>query len=115
MKTKPLPAPVPVRAVMPMGGWQSCLPPARARPPKPKAGPLDNLSDAELLKLGEIVGLLEGHDWTYEYSDDGQVYRRGMRQRKAIDEALAALPFDQAEAVWALYAPASMGAYRRFR
>lgn len=112
MKTKPLSVPVPVRAVMPMGGWQSCLPPTRRNPPV-KRSPLDNLSDSELLKVGAVVDLLKHHDWYYSFSDDIDVFRRGKERELALQAALAALPLAQAEAIWTLYAPSAFGSYRR--
>lgn len=112
MKTKPLPVPVPVRAVMPRGGWQSCLPPVRARPPV-KRNPLDALSDDELLKVGEVAELLKHFDWYYSYSDDIDVYRRGKEDELVLQAALATLPHDQAAELWRMYAPAAFGSYRR--
>jgi hypothetical protein len=103
---------------MPMGGWQSCLPPARPRAPKVKpktADPFDYLSDDEMEKVCHVVVLMENHDWTYGYSDDHDVYRHGMQSETAIREALAELSFELAEATWAKYAPSSMGPYRRFQ
>ena len=44
--------------------------------------------------------------------DDGAVGRRGRAQRERIDAMLSAIPKDQAKALWAMYAPAVLGAWR---
>lgn len=66
---------------------------------------LGNLCDAELLVVGDVVDLIKSHDWTYAYSDDGEVYRRGMRHERSMLDALKALRPEVARAVWAMYAP----------
>lgn len=97
---------------MPMGGWQSCLPPTRRNPPV-KRNPLDNLSDGELLKVGEVVDLLKHHDWYYSFSDDIDVFRRGKEDELVLEAALATLPHEQAAELWKMYAPPAFGTYRR--
>lgn len=72
---------------------------------------LDALSDAELLQVAPIVDLLKTHDWTYDFSDDGSVWRRGQAQREAIIEALKALRSEVARALWAMYAPSGQVLY----
>lgn len=32
----------------------------------------------------EILDLMKKHDWTFEWSDDGKTYNRGMSQRITI-------------------------------
>lgn len=34
--------------------------------------------------LEELATLLANHDWYYDWSDDGSVWRRGLGERKAI-------------------------------
>jgi hypothetical protein len=122
MKMKPMTIPVPLRATMPLGGYTSCLPPVRRRPPvvrvveiesTPVAFDLDNLCDTDLLALEPAVAALQSHDWSYAFSDDVEAYRRGKQSETAMYAELAKLARTQAEALWQLYAPASMGAYRR--
>lgn len=36
--------------------------------------------------LVELKALLDSHDWTYSFSDDNRVYRRGFEQRRAIEK-----------------------------
>lgn len=95
-----------------MGGWQSCLPPTRKAKPKP-SNPLDNLSDAELLKVGEVADLLKRHNWHHEFSYDDHDLLQAKEARLVIDAALATLSHEQAAELWKMYAPASFGRYRR--
>jgi len=39
--------------------------------------------------LAEFYDLLAEHDWTYNYSDDGNMWRRGLKQYKLIDSIIA--------------------------
>ena len=39
------------------------------------------------MTLQTLYGLLENHDWYYEYSDDGRVYRAGRDAEMALREA----------------------------
>lgn len=120
MKMKPMIAPVPLRATMPLGGYTSCLPPVRRQPPRvrvvevaPVAFDLDNLCDTALLALEPAVTALQAHDWYYDFSDDIEVYRRGKQSAVTVYTELAKLSRSQAEALWQLYAPAALGTYRR--
>lgn len=36
-------------------------------------------------QLEDFIGRLERHDWTYEFSDDGRVWRNGMENQKALE------------------------------
>lgn len=122
MKTKMLKTLAPIRDTRPLNGYLSCLPPVR-RVPVPKApfGVVEAqlewdamTADApELLKLEPAVALLRDHDWTFRLSDDVRVYRRGVRREEAMREELAKLTIGQAEFLWGLYAPVSMGRYSR--
>ena len=38
-----------------------------------------------LAELDEFVRNCDAHDWTYEFSDDGAMYRRGQSQRMALN------------------------------
>ena len=102
-----------------MGGWQSALPRAeRPSPPRQQVeevatSALADLCDAELLALQPATELLASFDWTYQFSDDGDVYRRGRAAEDRLRAELAKLPTERAAALWKLYAPVSMGAYRR--
>lgn len=51
-------------------------------------------------KLEEFTKLVNGHDLTYSYSDDGGVWRRGQAQRDAIRELAKELPREDVERVW---------------
>jgi hypothetical protein len=44
--------------------------------------------------------MCEGHDVTYEMSDDNRSYTRGRDQRQAIDLAAVQLPRARAVAIW---------------
>jgi hypothetical protein len=48
-----------------------------------------NESEEAVPSLYQFHKLLQNHDWTYEYSDDSRMYRRGQQQRKAIEDAIA--------------------------
>ena len=37
-------------------------------------------TEIKLPSLNEFWKMLHNHDWTYEYSDDGSVWRRGQKQ-----------------------------------
>lgn len=55
-------------------------------------------------------GLL-GHDWSYEYSDDGSVWKAGRNNRDRLEGLLRSLPVERALAIWAAYAPAYADQY----
>lgn len=40
---------------------------------------------ATIAQLDEFIQELQCHDWYYEYSDDGSVWRRGRAQRQALE------------------------------
>lgn len=42
------------------------------------------LTNGEQMTIEEFYKLLEGHDWTYQYSDDFSVWRRGSDRAKQI-------------------------------
>lgn len=44
--------------------------------------------------------MVDGHDLTYAYSDDGSVWRRGDRQFKDIQEAALLFPRAEVEKYW---------------
>ncbi len=111
MKARNLKTPAALVEVMPMGGWQSCLPPQRLRPPKATRPVIDfaNMSDAELMKLEPVANMLKEHDWYHDFSDDPSRRQAGRARRNEILAALAALPEEQAEALWGMYAPKALG------
>lgn len=39
----------------------------------------------------DFIQLLKSHDWTYQFSDDPRVYKRGQRERDAINRGKAEL------------------------
>lgn len=43
---------------------------------------------------------VQNHDVTYEYSDDGSVYRRGSQQKAEIFQMAQFLPIDFVKEVW---------------
>lgn len=48
------------------------------------------------MTLSEFFNLLENHDWFFEMSDDGRVYRRGESQRARIEQVAAESPAHKA-------------------
>lgn len=44
--------------------------------------------------------MVRGHDVTFEYSDDGSVWRRGQAQRDAIKALAKELPAEYVAEVW---------------
>lgn len=51
----------------------------------------------------EYIAALVSHDWYYEYSEDQSVWKRGNRERSALDWARADL--DPGYVLWNEYAP----------
>lgn len=47
-----------------------------------------NESEEAAPTLYQFHKMLQQHDWTYEYSDDSRMYRRGQQQRQAIEDAI---------------------------
>lgn len=70
-------------------------------------GSAEPLSEAERA-LGES---LAGHDWSYQYSDDGQVWRRGHEHREELVRGLKALSVERRRIVWAAFAPSYVEEY----
>lgn len=67
---------------------------------------------APLTEAEKELGLsLEGHDWSYDYSDDIDVYRRGREHRNELTLALKSLPVERARAIWAAFAPSHAAQY----
>lgn len=66
------------------------------------------VTDAE--RIATYVRALRAHDWDYEYSDDGSVWRRGRDERAALERMRPELDPDYL--VWDAHAPTS---YRRSR
>lgn len=50
--------------------------------------------------LQDFEAMVNAHDLTYTYSDDGAVYRRGETQLHRIKEAAKNLPLDTVRSVW---------------
>ena len=40
------------------------------------------------MNIQEFYGLLEDHDWTFEYSDDHSVWGRGCAEERKIYDAM---------------------------
>jgi hypothetical protein len=51
----------------------------------------------------EYQAALKRHDWSYEYSDDGQAYRKGRDEREALSAAQPIL--DPDFSIWNSFAP----------
>lgn len=51
-------------------------------------------------KLAEFTKLVDEHDLTYDYSDDGAVWRRGVAERDAIKALALELPREDVERIW---------------
>lgn len=57
----------------------------------------------ESIEMQSYRSLLKRHDWSFEYSDDGMVYRNGKKQRETLSAMRATL--DPDFSVWNSYAP----------
>jgi hypothetical protein len=53
----------------------------------------------------QLYELLDRHDWSYEYSDDGTVWRRGRAQQQRTVELMSKLGRDAALVIWSCRAP----------
>lgn len=53
----------------------------------------------------QLEQAMKDHDWYFDYTDDGAVWRRGKKAHEAIVEALKKLPLAEAKALWAKHAP----------
>lgn len=51
-------------------------------------------------KIEEFTKLVDQHDLTYDYSDDGAVWRRGCAQKDAIRALAQELPREDVERIW---------------
>jgi hypothetical protein len=51
-------------------------------------------------KLKLFTEAVDRHDVSYEYSDDGGVWRRGSEQRAAIRAMAGELPNDKVAQIW---------------
>ncbi len=65
--------------------------------------------EAELAAMppaqAELVRAMQAHDWWYEYSDDGKVWRAGRNEAEKIRTLARDLPGDVARAIWTRFAP----------
>lgn len=61
--------------------------------------PAEPLSEEELA-LGTS---LEQHDWSYQYSDCGDTWRRGNAHREELERRLKALPVERRKVVWSAF------------
>lgn len=52
------------------------------------------------MKLEEFEALVNSHDLTYDYSDDGSVWRAGQAQYAKIKEAAKTLPIEDVKRIW---------------
>lgn len=58
-------------------------------------------SEEPLNEIERALGQsLEQHDWTYNYSDCGDTWRRGQNHRDELERGLLALPAERARIVW---------------
>lgn len=81
MKNKPLSRPQPLVAHMPMGGFTSCLPPLRRKPPaKPSAPPVNT----SVRVAGEVVDTNYG-GYDAEYFDEQFGEGDDTRDTRALD------------------------------
>ena len=46
------------------------------------------------MNMNEYRAALANHDWTFDYSDDHNVWKRGVAERKALRSAQLALDAD---------------------
>jgi hypothetical protein len=53
----------------------------------------------------ELVRLMKSHDWWYDYSDDGNVWRAGRDRWDKIRAAFLSLPQGIASELWVKFAP----------
>jgi len=53
--------------------------------------------------MRDYIRLLRSHDWTFEFSDDQQVWRRGSHERKELEFIQPQI--DPDFTVWNKYAP----------
>jgi hypothetical protein len=53
--------------------------------------------------LTSYINLLKAHDWSFEYSDDGSVWRAGRLALTTL--RIAQKQFDPSGEVWNTYAP----------
>ena len=42
-------------------------------------------------KIGKLAKLLRDHDWTYQYSNDSDMYKRGLKQEKELKRLIIEL------------------------
>ena len=52
------------------------------------------------MDFAEFTDLVNRHDLTYSYSDDGRAYERGSREYAAIKDAAKQFPAEDVERVW---------------
>jgi hypothetical protein len=52
------------------------------------------------MTIEEFKTLVCRHDLTYEYSDDGSVWRRGREQRAKIEAAAKNFPREEVVKIW---------------
>ncbi len=52
------------------------------------------------MTLEEFEVMVNRHDLTYEYSDDGQVWRRGVNSANAIREVSKQFPIEDVKRIW---------------
>ena len=52
------------------------------------------------MTLEEFEAMVNRHDLTYDYSDDGSVWRRGLASENAIREAAKQFPKEDVARIW---------------
>lgn len=52
------------------------------------------------MNIKEFEDMVNRHDLTYDYSDDGYVWRRGLASEKAIKEAAKQFPIEDVKRIW---------------
>jgi hypothetical protein len=54
----------------------------------------------EQTPIEKFQELVDDHDLTFDYSDDINMYRRGLAQLKEIKELAKELPIESVRAIW---------------
>lgn len=52
------------------------------------------------MTLSELANLINQHDLTFAYSDDGSVWSRGQAELHRIREAAKDFPVEEVERIW---------------
>ena len=55
--------------------------------------------------LEDLEQDLKSHDWYFNYSDDGRVYRKGAQELENILDQMKKMDSKEAQSLWNKYAP----------